>query len=316
VVWVAAQGPLWKEGGERGLYKTTDGGASWKRVLEISEHTGVSDIAFDPRDPDTVYATSWQRRRHVWTFVAGGPESAIWKTTDGGASFRKIGKGLPDVELGRIGLAVSPIEPDVVYAIVEAARGEGGFYRSENRGESWEKRSGHSTSGNYYAELVADPHRFDRVYSMDVFLKVTDDGGKTFRDLGESSKHVDNHSIWIDPDDDEHYLVGCDGGLYETFDAARTWNFRANLPTIQFYKVSVDDATPFYRVYGGTQDNFTFGGPSRTISQHGILNSDWTVVTTGDGFQARSEPGDPDIVYAQAQYGSLVRTDRRTGEET
>jgi photosystem II stability/assembly factor-like uncharacterized protein len=316
VVWVAAQGPLWKEGGDRGLYKTTDGGATWKRVLEISEHTGVSDIAFDPRDADTVYATSWQRRRHVWTFVAGGPESAIWKTTDGGASFRKIVKGLPDVDLGRIGLAVSPIEPDVVYAIVEAARGESGFYRSENRGESWEKRGGHATSGNYYIELVADPHRFDRVYSMDVFLKVTDDGGKTFHDLGESSKHVDNHSIWIDPDDDEHYLVGCDGGLYETFDAARTWNFKANLPTVQFYKVSVDDSTPFYRVYGGTQDNFTFGVPSRTISQHGILNSDWTVVTTGDGFQARSEPGDPDIVYAQAQYGSLVRTDRRTGEET
>ena len=315
-VWIAAQGPLWSAGGDRGLYKTTDGGTSWTKVLDISEHTGVTDIAFDPRDPDVVYAAAWQRRRHVWTFVAGGPESALYKTTDGGESFRKITAGLPEVDLGRIGLAVSPIDADIVYLIVEAADKKGGFFRSADRGESWEKRSDHATSGNYYTEIVADPHRLDRVYSMDTFLQVTDDGGTTFRELGENNKHVDNHAMWIDPANRDHFLAGCDGGLYETFDGAKSWKFAANLPVTQFYKVAVDDSLPFYRVYGGTQDNFTLGGPSRTLSAHGILNSDWSSVTTGDGFQPRIEPGDPDVVYAEAQHGALVRVDLKTREET
>jgi photosystem II stability/assembly factor-like uncharacterized protein len=316
VVWVAAQGPLWAPGGDRGLYKTTDGGKSWTKVLEISEHTGVSDIAFDPRNPDVVYAAAWQRRRHVWTAISGGPESALYKTTDGGKSFRELTSGLPKVDLGRIGLAVSPVDPDVVYAVVEAADGEGGFFRSTDRGESFAKQSKHATSGNYYAEIFADPHRFDRVYSVDVFLQVTDDGGKSFREAGEANKHVDNHAVWIDPRNRDHLLVGCDGGLYESFDGAATWRFFPNLPVTQFYKLALDDAAPFYTVYGGTQDNFTLAGPARTASAHGILSQDWTMMTTGDGFQPRVEPGNPDIVYALVQYGTLLRIDRRTKEET
>jgi len=316
IVWVAAQGPLWAPGGDRGLYKSTDGGATWARVLEVSENTGVADIAFDPRDPDVVYAAAWQRRRHVWTAISGGPGSALYKTTDGGKSFRKLSKGLPTVDIGRIGLAVSPVDSDVVYAIVEAAEDASGFYRSSDRGESWEKRSDHSTSGNYYAEIFADPQRFDRVYSMDVFLRVTDDGGKSFRELGEPNKHVDNHVLWADPQKRDHYVVGCDGGLYETFDGAKSWRFVANLPVTQFYKVALDDSLPFYRVYGGTQDNFTLGGPSRTTAAEGILNQDWEMLTTGDGFQPRVEPGNPEIAYALVQYGVLLRIDRKAHEET
>ncbi|GMU63910.1 MAG: hypothetical protein AMXMBFR36_01840 [Acidobacteriota bacterium] len=317
VVWVAAQGPLWSAGGDRGLYKTTDGGASWTKVLAISDDTGVSDIAFHPNDPDTVYATSYQRRRHVWTLVNGGPESSIHKTTDGGKSWRKIANGLPKVELGRIGLAVTPAAPDWVYAVVEAAEGEGGFYRSTDRGESWAKQSSYVPGGpQYYNEIVADPKEPRRVYSMDVFLMVTEDAGASFQEVGEWNKHVDNHSLWIDPERTNHLVVGCDGGVYESFDRGKSWSWKANLPTVQFYKVAVDDREPFYYVYGGTQDNFTLGGPSRTIWQHGILNQDWSVTLSGDGFQAAVEPGNPNVVYAQAQYGILVRLDLVTREET
>jgi photosystem II stability/assembly factor-like uncharacterized protein len=314
-VWVAAQGPLWSPGGERGLYKTTDGGKSWKAVLSISENTGVSDVVLDPRDPDVVYATSWQRRRHVWTFLGGGPESALHKSTDGGATWKKVTTGLPAQEVGRIGLAIAPSAPDVVYAIVEARDGAGGVFRSGDRGATWEKRSSQGTfAAQYYSELFVDPGNPDRIYSMDVFLQVSDDGGRTFRDLGETWKHVDNHAIWIDPTDHRHYLVGSDGGLYESFDRGASWRFHASLPTVQFYKIEVDDSRPFYRVYGGTQDNHTLGGPSRTRSAHGVTNADWEVVITGDGFQPRVDPTNPDIVYAQWQYGFLHRIDRKTGE--
>ena len=317
VVWVAAQGPLWTSGGERGLYKTLDGGKSWTRVLAISDDTGVSDLAFRPGDPDTLYATAYQRRRHVWTLVDGGPECAIHKTTDGGKSWRKVARGLPEVELGRIGLAVTPAEPDWVYAVVEAADGEGGFFRSTDRGETWEKRSGYVPGGPlYYNEIFADPHEPRRVYSMDVWINVTEDGGASFHELGEKNKHSDNHALWIDPANTDHLLNGSDGGVYETWDRGRNWLWKANLPTVQFYKVAVDDREPFYFVYGGTQDNFTLGGPARTTNQHGILNQDWSVTLSGDGFQARVEPGNPDLVYAQAQNGSLTRVDLKTREET
>ncbi|MCB9378745.1 MAG: glycosyl hydrolase [Holophagales bacterium] len=317
VVWVAAQGPLWNGGGDRGLYKTTDGGATWTKSLAISDDTGVSDVVFHPQDPDTLYATAWQRRRHVWTVVSGGPEGAVYKSTDGGASWRKVAKGLPEVDLGRIGLAVTPAAPDWVYAVVEAANGEGGFYRSTDRGESWEKRSGYVPGGpQYYNELVADPKNPLRVYSMDVWIHVTDDGGKSFRELGEWNKHSDNHALWIDPAATDHLVVGCDGGLYETFDGGKKWRWIENLPTVQFYKVAVDDREPFYHVYGGTQDNFTLGGPARTPWQHGIRNSDWRVIVDGDGFQAQAEPGNPDVVYAQAQYANLVRMDLASGDQT
>ncbi|MFZ2492266.1 MAG: glycosyl hydrolase [Thermoanaerobaculia bacterium] len=316
VVWVAAQGPLWSSGGDRGLYKTTDGGKNWKKVLDISPNTGVSDIAFDPRNPDVVYASAYQRRRHVWTLINGGPESAIHKTVDGGATWSKITKGLPSVDLGRIGLAVAPSAPDTVYAIVEAANKEGGFYRSTDAGGSWEKQSSYvSGSPQYYQEIFVDPYDADRIYSMDVFLQVSEDAGKTFKRLGEKAKHVDNHALWIDPKDTDHLLVGCDGGLYETWDRGKTYRYFENLPVTQFYRLEVDNSTPAYYVYGGTQDNFTLGGPSRTLNEHGIANSDWFVTTGGDGFQPRVDPKDPNIVYSESQHGGLVRFDRRSGEQ-
>ena len=316
VVWVAAQGPLWSAGGDRGLYKTTDGGATWKKMLEISEHTGVSDVHLDPRDPDVVYATAYQRRRRVWTLINGGPESAIYKSTDGGESWKKLENGLPkEVDLGRIGLAVSPVNPDVVYAIVEAAADEGGFFRSTDAGANWEKRSDYvSGSPQYYQEIYADLEDVDRVYSMDTFLQVTEDGGATWNRVPNNARHVDDHALWIDPADTAHLVVGCDGGIYESWDRGDTWRFIANLPVTQFYKLALDDDEPFYNVYGGTQDNFTLGGPSRTKTAHGITNRDWTIVLGGDGFQPQVEPGNPDIVYAQWQYGNLARYDRKTGE--
>ncbi len=313
VVYVAAQGPNWSAGGDRGLYKTTDGGESWDKILEISENTGVSEVHMDPRDPDVLYASAWQRRRHVWTWISGGPESALYKSTDGGESWAKITRGLPGGDLGRIGLCVSPVDPDYVYAIVEAAEG-GGFFRSTDRGGSFQRMSGYSTSGNYYSEIFCDRFDRDRVVSMDVWARVTNDGGATWSRFGERHKHVDNHAHWQDPDDPHHYLNGNDGGVYESWDGARTWQFKANLPVTQFYRVGLDRDTPFYNVYGGTQDNFSMGGPSRTTSQHGIVNSDWYITNGGDGFYSAIDPTDPNIVYAESQYGGLVRFDRASGE--
>ncbi len=316
VVYVAAQGPLWNAGGDRGLYKTTDGGASWTKVLDISKDTGVTDIAMDPRDPDTLYAASYQRRRRVWTLIDGGPESAIYKSTDAGAHWKKLTNGLPMTDMGRIGLAVAPSEPDVVYATIEAARDAGGLYRSTDRGESWEMRSDYlSSSPQYYQELFVDPQDADRVYSMDTFMMVTDDGGASFHPAGEHDKHVDNHALWIDPENSDHLINGNDGGLYESFDRAQTWTFFPNLPVTQFYKLGLDNAKPFYNVYGGTQDNFSLGGPNETTSTGGIQNEDWYVTAGGDGFQSRVDPTDPNIVYAESQYGNLIRFDRASGEQ-
>jgi photosystem II stability/assembly factor-like uncharacterized protein len=315
VVYVAAQGPLWGPGGERGLFKTTDGGKTWKNVLSISENTGVTDVVLDPRNPDVLLAAAYQRRRHVWTLINGGPECAIHKSTDGSAHWTKLKTGLPTEELGRIGLAVAPSKPDVVYASIEAADKKGGIFRSTDFGETWERRNPYEEQAQYYAHVVVDPKDAERIYVMNVLIKVSDDGGKTLRNLGERSKHVDNHEIWIDPKDVNYYLVGCDGGIYESFDRGATWKFHGNLPITQFYDVAADEAGPFYHVYGGTQDNFTLGGPARTKSVHGITNCDWFVTQGGDGFHCRVDPKDPNVVYSEAQYGVLVRYDRRTGEK-
>lgn len=316
VVFVASQGPLWKEGGQRGLYKTKDGGKSWELVLEISKNTGITDFVLDPRDPDCIYAASYQRRRHQWVLIDGGPESTIYKSTDGGESWKKISRGLPSGDLGRIGLAISPVQPDVLYATVEAASGSG-FYRSANRGETWSRQSSYvSSSPQYYQEIVADPNMMDRVYALDTYLQVTEDGGKTFQSVGERFKHVDNHALYIDPLNSDHLLVGCDGGLYESFDRGDNYKYFPNLPITQFYKIAVDNSEPFYYVYGGTQDNATQGGPSETDNVHGIRNSDWFITVFGDGFDPAVDPNDPNTVYSQWQYGGLVRYDRTTGETT
>ena len=315
-VFVAAQGPLWRSGGQRGLYKTSDGGASWRRVLHVDDDTGVNEVHLDPRDPDLMYASSYQRRRHVWTLINGGPGSTIWKSEDGGETWRKAEKGLPKVHKGRIGLDVSPADPDVVYAIVEAAMDESGFYRSSDRGETWEKQSSKSSSSpQYYNELVCDPADADRVYMLDTFLQVTGDGGKTWSRVEREDRHVDDHALWIDPANTGHLLVGSDGGIYESWDEGAAWEFKANMALGQYYRVSVDDSEPFYYVYGGTQDNNSQGGPSRTISRAGITNEDWFVTVGGDGYEAVAEPGNPDIVYTMWQYGGLVRYDRKSGEQ-
>jgi photosystem II stability/assembly factor-like uncharacterized protein len=316
VVYVAAYGPLWSPGGDRGLYRTTDGGKTWTPILTVDQNTGVSEIHIDLRRPDVLYATAHQRRRHVFTQVSGGPGSAVYKSTDAGQSWRKIVAGLPSGDLGRIGLALSPVTPDLLYAIVEAQEDKGGFYRSVNGGASWERRSSYTSSGNYYQELVCDPKDPARVYSMDVFLQVSDDGGASWRALGDESKHWDSHALWIDPADTAHYLNGNDGGVYESFDRGLTWKYMPNLPVTQFYKVALDNDTPFYNVYGGTQDNYSLGGPSRTTSAHGVVNADWVTTDTGDGFESAVDPEDPNIVYAQSQHGNLARFDRRSGEST
>jgi len=314
-VFVAAQGPLWKDGGDRGLYRTTDGGRSWSKVLDISPMTGVNEIHIDHENPDVMYATSYQRRRHEWVLIDGGPESAIYKSTDGGSTWRKANRGLPGGDLGRIGLDISPVNSEVVFAIVEAGEGKGGFYRSKNRGETWERVGSYVSSGpQYYNEIVCCPHNIDRVYSLDTNLMVSEDGGKTFVPAGEDDKHVDNHAIVIDPADPNHLIVGCDGGIYETWDRCKTYDYKANLPITQFYRVAVSNEKPFYYVYGGTQDNATQGGPSRTNNDHGIRNSDWFVTVFGDGFEPAVDPQDPDTVYSQWQYGGLVRYNRKTGE--
>jgi photosystem II stability/assembly factor-like uncharacterized protein len=315
VVYVAAQGPLWASGGDRGLYKTTDGGETWDRVLEIDDDTGVSEVFYDPRNPDVLYAVAYQRRRHVWTLIDGGPGSGVYKSTDTGGTWRKINRGLPNGDKGRIGLAISSINSEVLYAIVEASGDAGGFFRSEDGGEHWSKQSSYvSGSPQYYQEIYADPHKFDRIYSMDTYMMVSEDGGKTFTRLGEQYKHVDNHAMYIDPEDVNHLIIGCDGGLYETWDRGKSYRYFPNLPLTQFYKVGVSNDEPFYYVYGGTQDNNTQGGPARTNNRHGIRNSDWFITLGGDGFDPAIDPENPNIVYSQLQYGVLVRFDRATGE--
>lgn len=318
-IWVAAQGPLWSSGGERGLYKTIDGGDTWNLVLSDNEWTGVTDIVIDPRDEKVLYAATWQRHRNVAAYMGGGPGTAIYKSTDSGETWDKLKTGLPTGDMGKIGLAISPINPDVIYAAIELERRKGGIYRSDNQGGSWEKMSNTvsgATGPHYYQELIASPHVFDKIYLMDVRTQVSEDGGKTFYTMNEKDKHSDNHSLTFKPDDPNYMLIGTDGGIYESFDGSKTWRYVNNLPLTQFYKVAVDDADPFYNVYGGTQDNNTQGGPSRTFRTNGITNADWFVVLGGDGHQPATEPGNPNIMYAQSQQGYLNRIDRTTGETT
>jgi photosystem II stability/assembly factor-like uncharacterized protein len=381
VVYVAAQGPLWSSGGERGVYKTTDGGKTWKAVLAVSPDTGANEVIFDPHNPDTLYASTWQRRRSTGQFVGGGPESGIYKSTNGGATWTKLSKGLPTGPMGRIGLGVDPrVKPTRVYAIVNALRPEAGFYRSDDAGATWARvgtmeqtgrgmptddeadsaasgraaltqgaagRQGGATAAQagagrqgraggqaqtgrggapadnwyrggdpgYYHELFVDPIRPDTIWSVSTNLERSTDGGRTWsRVPNMNGVHVDFHDVWINPHDRTHIIVANDGGIYETWDEGKTWRFFSNLPVTQFYRVSVDNATPFYHVCGGAQDNGSVCGPSRTLNRVGIRTSDWYVVGGGDGFQSRNDPDDPNIVYATSQGGAITRLDLRTGE--
>ncbi len=302
-VWVAAQGPLWNSGGERGLYKSSNGGETWSKILDIDKDTGVNEFVIDPDNPDIIVASSYQRRRHVWTLINGGPGSGIHKTDDGGKNWRKVDAGLPSGDLGRIGLAMAPSSPNMIYAIVEADEEEQGVYLSTDFGESWEKRSDHMTSSpQYYNELYVDPADADVVYSVDTFSHRSDDGGKTWQKIPFENRHAG------------HLYIGGDGGVYETWDDGETWRHINNLPTTQFYRATPDNDFPFYNVCAGTQDNFTLCGPSRTMYTDGITNADWWIAQFGDGFKAQIDPTDANVVYAQYQYGGLVRFDRVSGE--
>lgn len=316
-VWVASQGPLWSPGGQRGIFKTTDGGKSWSNTLSSGAYTGATDLVADPRNPDRLYAAMWQHHRTVAAYVGGGPESGLWTSEDGGENWAELKTGLPKGNMGKIGLAISPMRPDVLYAAIELDRREGGTWKSTNRGQSWTKMSdktGEGTGPHYYQEMYASPHKFDKIYMVSNTTQISEDGGATWTGLNNELKHVDDHAIAFRPDDPDYILFGSDGGLYESYDHTKSWRFISNLPLTQFYKVAVDDAEPFYTVYGGTQDNNSQGGPSRTDSRNGIRNSDWFVTLGGDGHQSAIEPGNPDIMYAQSQQGNLARVDRITGE--
>ncbi|HET9265038.1 MAG TPA: hypothetical protein VFO14_18450 [Vicinamibacterales bacterium] len=318
VVLVAAEGPLWSAGGERGVYRSDDGGATWTPVLQIDDNTGVTDLEFDSSNPGVVYAASYQRRRHVWGFLAGGPGSGIWKSTDNGETWRKVINGLPKGDMGKIGLAVTPADPSIVYATIEANEEERGFYRSRDRGESWTRGSTYISGGtgpHYYQEIEASPANPDLVYQMDVFLHVTRDGGATFSRLETAhDKHSDNHALWIDPASPRHMIVGTDGGLYESFDEGTHWRHFPNLPIAQFYKVALNNREPFYDVLGGAQDLGTLHGPSRTMNRDGIRNQDWYVPMGADGYGVAFDPRDPNVMYLMWQEGNLYRKDRRNEE--
>ncbi|MFT6781916.1 MAG: photosystem II stability/assembly factor-like uncharacterized protein [Saprospiraceae bacterium] len=317
VVWVASQGPLWSKGGERGIYKSVDGGATWKRTLGNEEWTGATELVTDPVNPSILYAATWDRHRTVAAYMGGGPGSGLHKSVDGGDTWTTLTTGLPKSNMGKIGLTLSPQKSNVLYAAIELDQRKGAVYKSTNSGASWTKMSdavSGATGPHYYQELYACPHNFDRLYLMDVRVQVSDDGGKSFRTLSEKNKHSDNHSISFKASDPDYIMLGTDGGLYESYDLAENWRFFSNLPLTQFYKIAVDDAEPFYNVYGGTQDNSTEGGPSRTDNIQGIDNGDWKVVLNWDGHQPATEPGNPNIMYGQRQEGTLARIDMQTGQ--
>ena len=325
-IFVAAQGPLWSGGGDRGLFKSTDGGATWRKVLGDGhgntdlddQYTGVSEVHMDPRDPDVLYAVTWQRLRNVAVVMDGGPGTGIHKSVDGGETWRELTSGLPEGMMGKTGLAISPMNPDTIYATIELENRTGGFWRSDDGGESWEKKNDYLSGGtgpHYYQEIFASPHFEGHVYQMDALMRMTQDGGDTFIPLPHDTKHGDHHALAFREDDENYLLIGTDGGVYESFDLGTTWRFVDNLPITQYYKVAVDYDEPFYNVYGGTQDNNSQGGPSQTWNMVGIRNSDWFVTMFGDGHQSAVDPNNPDIVYAQWQQGNLTRFDRRTGEQ-
>ncbi len=317
IIYVASQGPLWSKGGERGFYLSEDGGKTWKKTLGDNEWTGVTDIVIDPRNPDRIYAATWQRHRTVAAYMGGGWKSAIYRSEDGGKTWKKIMNGIKKEKIGKIGLAVSPQKPDEIYAAVEHNRKTGVLYKSYNRGESWQKQSdaiGGGTGPHYYQELWANPHYYDLIYLASNYMLESKDGGKHFHTWKEQNKHVDNHAVAFRKDLPDYMLVGTDGGLYESFDLGKTWKFINNLPITQFYKIAVDQTKPFYYIYGGTQDNSTQRAPSQTDNLHGIANSDWEIVLFADGHQPATIPGNNDIVYAEWQQGNLVRKDLITGE--
>ena len=314
IVYVAAEGSIWAANKERGVYKTTDGGKTWKQVLFISENTGVASLCFSPDNPEIIYAGAEQRRRKQYTKIGGGPESAFYKTTDGGKTWNKLTNGIPGVDKGGMAIAVSPANPDIVYAMFEASNGKGGFYRSDNAGASFTKMSDYYSSGQYYSEIYPDKENPDKVVSVDTYSRYSLDGGKTWKFISTKKRHVDDHAFWAEPGNSKHFMIAGDGGIYETFDNGNTFQHKTNLPVTQFYRVNVDNTEPFYWVYGGTQDNNSIGGPSRNLKRSGVSSFEWIPTLGGDGFWQAIDSENPNIVYSAYQYGNIYRFDKLSGE--
>ncbi|MEK7668172.1 MAG: hypothetical protein AAB409_05940 [Gemmatimonadota bacterium] len=317
IAYVAALGNLWAPSEERGVYKTSDGGRSWERVLFVDTLTGVVDLVMDPADPNVLYAAAYQRLRRAWGFNGGGPGSGIFKTTDGGRTWRRIEEGLPAGEKGRIGLAIAASNGRVLHAIVEHASG-GGVFRSEDAGESWVRVNALNPRPMYYSEIFIDPANDRRVYVLGVSFYKSEDGGRTFRQMPtvptyDVGTKGDFHAMWINPANGNHFYLGSDGGLHVTWDGGETFTTINNLPIGQFYGIDVDLRAPYF-IYGGMQDNHSWTGPSATRSWAGIGHDDWRQIGFGDGMLQSAEPGNPRVVYSAEQNGELQRVDPLTGD--
>ena len=311
IVYVAALGHLWGPNEQRGVFKTTDGGKTWKNTKFISENTGFVDLAMDPESPDTLYAAAYQRRRRAFGFNGGGPESGLYKTTDGATTWTKLAKGLPEGDTGRIGIDIYRKDARIVYAIVQNA--EGGIFRSEDKGETWEKMSDTNPRPMYYSQIRIDPLNERRIWVLGGPMYNSDDGGRTFVTDRVTRIHGDHHALWINPRDSNDVLLGSDGGIHYSYDRGLTWDFVNSLALGQFYEIGYDMETP-YNIYGGLQDNGSWGGPVRTRHQQGISNEDWFSVGGDDGFYTQVDPNDATTIYVESQNGVLRRLDTRSLE--
>ena len=310
VVYVAALGSLWGRGGERGVYKTTDGGLTWNRVLHVDDDTGATELVMDPSNNKVLYAATYQRRRATWGFNGGGLGSAMWKSSDAGRTWTKLTNGVPAGPLGRIGMDVYRANPNILYARIEHEK-ESGTYRSDDAGLTWRKMSSVNPRPMYFSQIRIDPNNDLRVYVLGVQLHISDDGGKTFIENG--TMHSDHHAMWINPKNSNHILDGNDGGVGISWDKGATWEGIYNMDLGQFYHVTYDMDTP-YNVCGGLQDNYTWCGPSAVRSRQGIVNDDWFQIHGGDGFEAQIDPTNSRIIYAESQDGNVSRVDRLTNE--
>jgi photosystem II stability/assembly factor-like uncharacterized protein len=319
VVYVAALGNLWAPSTERGVFRSTDGGATWEKVLYIDEYTGAVDMVMDPSNPEILYAATYQRLRRTWGFNGGGPGSGIYKTTDGGDSWRELTNGIPEGDKGRIGLAISASDPNVLNALIEHADNAAqGTYRSQDGGETWERVNPLNGRPMYYSEIFIDPNDPDVVYELATTSYKSRDGGRTFQEIAvrptyDVGVHADHHALWIDPNDSEHLFLGGDAGLHESYDGGVTFRKINNFPIAQFYAIGVDNRDPYW-VYGGLQDNHSFMGPSQTRRWIGIVNDDWKQVGYGDGMYWQADPTSPRYTYGSSNDGTYFRLDAITGD--
>ena len=316
-VYASVLGSMWHndpaKNQVRGLWKTTDGGATWRKVLSAGVHAGIVDVALDPSTPDTIYAAAWHRERRDWSYVNVGAEGGLYRSIDAGRTWTRLTTGLPAGPIGRPGISVCRSRPATIYAVIEGE--DAGVFRSIDGGSTWERRNDMSASSMYYGQVRCDPTDPERVYVLQTQMSTSTDGGKTFTTrLPGREVHVDHHALWINPADANHAILGNDGGVYQSLDRGETWRFHGQMAMTQFYAIAVDMREPFYYVCGGTQDNNSLCGPSATRHSDGIVNDDWYVTTGGDGFSLQIDPTDPSVVYTESQYGGLVRFNPFTGE--